>query len=89
MNYWYVDFFLVHNPLEHVRRLKEVWKAMIDVKKKGLTTGRSISVSNFHVTMFEEVMAMADGSEVPVVNQAWCNIQGSSESVAANRHRSG
>lgn len=46
---------------------------MIDVKKKGLTRSRSIGVSNFYVKMLEEVMA--DGSEVPVVNQVWCRIE--------------
>ncbi|KAL5512640.1 hypothetical protein ACEPAG_2906 [Sanghuangporus baumii] len=64
----YVDLFLVHIPTQHKDReggLKQVWKEMVDVKKKGLT--RSIGVSNFNKAYLEEVIRV--GLEKPVVNQ--------------------
>ena len=64
----YVDLFLVHIPTQHKDReggLKQVWKEMVDVKKKGLT--RSIGVSNFNKAYLEEVIST--GLEKPVVNQ--------------------
>ncbi|KAL5524864.1 hypothetical protein ACEPAF_10010 [Sanghuangporus sanghuang] len=64
----YVDLFLVHIPTQHKDReggLKQVWKEMVDVKKKGLT--RSIGVSNFNKAYLEEVIGV--GLEKPVVNQ--------------------
>ncbi|KLO16730.1 Aldo/keto reductase [Schizopora paradoxa] len=64
----FVDLFLIHVPIDHIDKpgqLKDVWKQMCDVKKKGLT--RSIGVSNFNVRYLKEILA--DGLEVPVVNQ--------------------
>jgi diketogulonate reductase-like aldo/keto reductase len=63
----YVDLFLVHTPTHHlgVGRLKEVWKGMVDVKRKGLT--KSIGVSNFALKHLKEILA--DGDEAPTVNQ--------------------
>ena len=61
----YVDLFLVHAPLNHVGQLKQVWKDVVDVKRKGLT--KSIGVSNFTVKQLKEIIE--DGDEVPAVNQ--------------------
>lgn len=64
----YVDLFLVHAPFHHVDReggLKQVWREMVDVKKKGLA--RSIGVSNFGFKALKEIMEL--GLEKPVVNQ--------------------
>lgn len=64
----FVDLFMIHVPVDHIDKpgqLKDVWKQMCDVKKKGLT--RSIGVSNFNVRYLKEILE--DGLEVPVVNQ--------------------
>lgn len=64
----FVDLFLIHVPIDHIDKpgqLKDVWKQMCDVKKKGLT--RSIGVSNFNIRFLKEILV--DGFEVPVVNQ--------------------
>jgi len=64
----FVDLFLIHVPTDHIDKpgqLKDVWKQMCDVKKKGLT--RSIGVSNFNVRFLQEILV--DGLDVPVVNQ--------------------
>lgn len=64
----YVDLFLVHNPAHHVDReggLKQVWKELVEVKKKGLT--KSIGVSNANVGFLEEIISV--GEDVPTVNQ--------------------
>ena len=61
----YVDLFLVHSPIFLAGRLKEVWKGMIDVKKKGLA--KSIGVSNFGETHLREILE--DEDEPPAVNQ--------------------
>jgi diketogulonate reductase-like aldo/keto reductase len=65
----YVDLFLIHNPIAHIRdgksRLKEVWRGMEGVKRDGLAT--SIGVSNFTVEYLTEI---CDGASVlPAVNQ--------------------
>ena len=64
----YVDLFLVHNPAHHVKReggLKQVWKEVVEVKKKGLT--KSIGVSNANVKFLEEIISV--GEDIPTVNQ--------------------
>ena len=61
----YVDLFLVHAPNNHTGRLKEVWKGMVEVKRKGLA--KSIGVSNFGVKHLKEILE--DGVEPPAVNQ--------------------
>ncbi|TDL16611.1 Aldo/keto reductase [Rickenella mellea] len=62
----HVDLFLVHASSDHVGRdLKDIWNQMVAVKKLGLT--KSIGVSNFNVKDLKTILA--DGAEVPVVNQ--------------------
>lgn len=61
----YVDLFLIHVPTMHEGKIGEVWKGMVDAKKKGLT--KSIGVSNFNVKYLEQVRAT--GLEMPAVNQ--------------------
>lgn len=67
----YVDLFLVHAPDRFDDReggLKQVWREMVDVKKKGLT--RSIGVSNFGMKALKEVIEL--GLDKPTVNQVSC-----------------
>ena len=64
----YVDLYLVHSPQwveKYEGGLKQVWREMVELKKKGLA--RSIGVSNFAVIHLEEVLSL--GLEKPVVNQ--------------------
>ena len=61
----YVDLYLIHNPDNHVGKLKEVWKGMEETKKAGLA--RSIGVSNFTVDHLEEILQVA--TIIPAVNQ--------------------
>ncbi|KAI5121051.1 hypothetical protein M0805_008627 [Coniferiporia weirii] len=64
----YVDLFLVHNPRQHFERpggIQQVWREMVDVKRKGLA--KSIGVSNFNRALLEELVNM--GMDVPAVNQ--------------------
>ncbi|KLO06407.1 Aldo/keto reductase [Schizopora paradoxa] len=61
----YVDLFLIHVPTMHEGKIAEVWKGMVEAKKKGLT--KSIGVSNFNIKYLEQVRAV--GLEMPVVNQ--------------------
>lgn len=61
----YVDLFLIHVPFQHEGKIGDVWKAMVEVKKKGLA--KSIGVSNFNIKYLEQVRAT--GLEMPVVNQ--------------------
>jgi len=61
----YVDLFLIHTPLQHEGRLREVWKGLEGVKKDGLA--KSIGVSNFKVDALKEIL---DGAAIkPAVNQ--------------------
>lgn len=64
----YVDLFLIHMPGVHEGKIVDVWKGMVDAKKKGLT--KSIGVSNFNVKFLEQLRA--SGLEMPVVNQVSC-----------------
>ncbi|EJD08332.1 Aldo/keto reductase [Fomitiporia mediterranea MF3/22] len=64
----YVDLYLIHAPVQHLERdggLKQVWREMVEVKKKGLTW--SIGVSNFNIKYLEDIIEL--GLEKPVVNQ--------------------
>ncbi|THH11990.1 hypothetical protein EW145_g299 [Phellinidium pouzarii] len=64
----YVDLFLIHIPSHHKEReggIKQVWRELIDTKKKGLV--KSIGVSNFSKAQLEEIISL--GLEKPVVNQ--------------------
>ncbi|MFD1859932.1 aldo/keto reductase [Aeromicrobium camelliae] len=61
----YVDLYLIHWPLPRVDRYVDTWRAMIDLRERGLT--RSIGVSNFlpeHVDRLIEETGV-----VPAVNQ--------------------
>jgi len=59
----YVDLCLIHSP--KAGKNIETWKALIELKKGGLT--KSIGVSNFNVQHLEGLLA--SGLESPVVNQ--------------------
>lgn len=64
----WVDLFLIHSPLLHQQyegRIGDVWREMVEVKKRGLT--RSIGVSNFSVKHLKEIEKT--GLEMPAVNQ--------------------
>ncbi|KAG6907425.1 hypothetical protein DXG01_008997 [Tephrocybe rancida] len=63
----FVDLFLIHDPTPARQEggLKELWKAMEQVKKEGLT--KSIGVSNFKVEDLKEILEIAE--IVPAVNQ--------------------
>jgi len=61
----HVDLFLIHSPLDHSVKLKQVWSEMEGVQKAGLA--KSIGVSNFKVEHLEEILEGAD--VVPAVNQ--------------------
>lgn len=61
----YVDLYLIHTPVVHAGKMKDIWKQMEAVKKEGLA--RNIGVSNFRVKDLNEIIADAD--VIPVVNQ--------------------
>ena len=61
----YVDLFLIHMPIHHTGRLPQVWKEIEALQKEGLT--KSIGVSNFRVSDFEEILPGA--TVIPAVNQ--------------------
>jgi diketogulonate reductase-like aldo/keto reductase len=61
----YVDLYLIHTPESFEGRLKQVWKDMEEVQKKGLA--KSIGVSNFTAEHLKEVIEVA--TVVPAVNQ--------------------
>ncbi|MEU0430134.1 aldo/keto reductase [Streptomyces sp. NPDC006290] len=61
----YVDLYLIHWPLPRVDKYVDSWKAMIELRDRGLV--RSIGVSNFtaeHLTRLE-----AETGVLPSVNQ--------------------
>lgn len=61
----YVDLYLIHWPSPHRNLYVESWKALIEMKRQGLT--KSIGVSNF---MPEHLQKIIDATgEVPVLNQ--------------------
>jgi 2,5-diketo-D-gluconate reductase A len=61
----YVDLYLIHWPLPKVGKYLESWRAMIELRERGLV--RSIGVSNFTV---DQLTRLSDETGVvPVVNQ--------------------
>ncbi|KAG8907394.1 hypothetical protein FRB99_004419 [Tulasnella sp. 403] len=62
----YVDLFLVHTPIPHAGRLRDIWKQMEEVNREGLT--RNIGVSNYRLKDFDEFMGEAE--IIPVCNQS-------------------
>ncbi|KAG9046054.1 hypothetical protein FS837_005174 [Tulasnella sp. UAMH 9824] len=61
----YVDLYLIHTPVPHEGRIKEVWKQMEEVYREGLA--KNIGVSNFRLKDFAEFIDSAE--VIPVVNQ--------------------
>tara|TARA_B100001741_G_scaffold173192_1_gene142843 strand:+ start:1966 stop:2748 length:783 start_codon:yes stop_codon:yes gene_type:complete len=61
----YVDLYLVHAPPENISVRGEVWKAMEECLKLGLT--RSIGVSNYGIKHLEDMKNYAE--IMPSVNQ--------------------
>ncbi|KAG8872763.1 hypothetical protein FRB97_007359 [Tulasnella sp. 331] len=54
----YVDLYLVHTPMSHLGRLKDIWKQMEEVQREGLA--KNIGVSNFRVKDYEEFIDEAE-----------------------------
>jgi diketogulonate reductase-like aldo/keto reductase len=65
----YVDLCLIHKAIDHVGKLKEVWKGMEEAQKAGLT--KSIGVSNFTADHLNDILEIA--TIPPAVNQASCH----------------
>ncbi|KAG1827171.1 NADP-dependent oxidoreductase domain-containing protein [Suillus subaureus] len=61
----YVDLYLIHQPSNHVGKLKETWKGMEEAQKAGLT--KSIGVSNFTADHLKSILEIA--TIPPAVNQ--------------------
>ncbi|KAG9004029.1 hypothetical protein FRB94_002738 [Tulasnella sp. JGI-2019a] len=61
----YVDLYLLHTPIPHLGKLKDMWKQMEDLQKEGLA--KNIGVSNFRVKDFEQFISTAE--IIPVCNQ--------------------
>ncbi|CCA69673.1 related to 2,5-diketo-D-gluconic acid reductase [Serendipita indica DSM 11827] len=61
----YIDLYLIHSPLGGPQMRKESWKAVLEAKEEGKL--RSVGVSNYGVAHLDEMMA--DGVEMPVINQ--------------------
>lgn len=59
----YVDLYLIHAPFASLRL--EQWRALMDLKKQGLT--KHIGVSNYNQKRLQEIMDA--GMEIPEVNQ--------------------
>lgn len=60
-----VDLLLIHWPTPGIDRYEETWRALIDLRERGLA--RSIGVSNFHR---EHLLRIIDATGVvPVLNQ--------------------
>ncbi|OJA07904.1 hypothetical protein AZE42_02750 [Rhizopogon vesiculosus] len=53
----YVDLYLIHKAIDHVGKLKEVWKGMEEAQKAGLT--KSIGVSNFTADHLRDILENA------------------------------
>jgi 2,5-diketo-D-gluconate reductase A len=61
----YVDLYLIHWPLPKIGKYLDTWRAMIELRDRGLV--RSIGVSNFTV---EQLTRLSDETGVvPAVNQ--------------------
>jgi len=61
----YVDLYLIHWPSPKQNRYLEAWRALIELRKAGLT--RSIGVSNFNRDHLERIID--ETGVVPVLNQ--------------------
>ncbi|WP_293783048.1 aldo/keto reductase [uncultured Aeromicrobium sp.] len=61
----YVDLYLIHWPLPRIDRYVDTWRAMIDLRDRGLT--RSIGVSNFLPEHLDRLIGHT--GVVPAVNQ--------------------
>ncbi|KAG9004027.1 hypothetical protein FRB94_002736 [Tulasnella sp. JGI-2019a] len=61
----YVDLYLIHTPVSHSGKLKDIWKQMEGVLGEGLT--KNIGVSNFRVKDYGEFIS--DASIIPACNQ--------------------
>ncbi|KAG9019568.1 hypothetical protein FRB90_000476 [Tulasnella sp. 427] len=61
----YIDLYLIHTPVPHEGRIKEVWEQMEEVYKEGLA--KNIGVSNFRPKDFAEFIDTAE--VIPAVNQ--------------------
>lgn len=61
----YIDLYLVHAPPENISAREEVWRAMEDCMKIGLT--RSIGVSNYGISHLQAMLNYA--TILPSVNQ--------------------
>lgn len=61
----YIDLYLIHWPLPRVDKYVESWKAMIQLREKGVV--RSIGVSNFTEGHLNRVIS--ETGVVPAVNQ--------------------
>ncbi|MFF2632891.1 aldo/keto reductase [Microbacterium sp. NPDC058021] len=60
-----VDLYLIHWPRPDLDRYAESWRALEQLRDRGLT--RSIGVSNFHRSHLERILAESD--TVPAVDQ--------------------
>ncbi|MDL5351424.1 aldo/keto reductase [Microbacterium sp. zg-YB36] len=60
-----VDLYLIHWPRPDLDRYAETWRALEQLRDRGLT--RSIGVSNFHRSHLERILA--ESETVPAVNQ--------------------
>ncbi|KAG8872766.1 hypothetical protein FRB97_007362 [Tulasnella sp. 331] len=61
----YVDIYLIHTPVSHLGKLKDIWKQIEAVQKEGLA--KNIGVSNFRIKDYEEFIA--DANIIPICNQ--------------------
>ncbi len=61
----HVDLYLIHWPRPDLDRYAESWRALEQLRDRGLT--RSIGVSNFHRSHIERIIAESD--TVPAVDQ--------------------
>ncbi len=61
----YVNLYLIHWPRPDLDRYAESWRALEQLRERGLT--RSIGVSNFHKSHIERILAESD--TVPAVDQ--------------------
>ncbi|MCR2817608.1 aldo/keto reductase [Microbacterium sp. zg.Y1090] len=61
----HVDLYLIHWPRPDLDRYVESWRALEQLRDRGLT--RSIGVSNFHRSHIERILAESD--TVPAVDQ--------------------
>lgn len=61
----YFDLYLLHSPIGGPEMRTDLWRALVDAKKRGLV--KSIGVSNYGSKHIQEMVDR--GTELPVVNQ--------------------